>query len=147
MEPNSNPNRFYILSGLWTGTLSLLALVIGIIVGLAAHRFDVTFAFIITLVFPSFVVFISMKVTNGVINFAKSGGTKKQIILVSMLLFVIKYLVLVIPLIAGLLVNIGTNTIIFNPFALVIGILIYPTTTLIVQWYFVRDNRKEKKQK
>jgi ABC-type multidrug transport system fused ATPase/permease subunit len=74
-----------------------------------------------------------MKVTNGVINFAKSGGTKKQIILVSMLLFVIKYLVLVIPLIAGLLVNIGTNTIIFNPFALVIGILIYPTTTLIVQ--------------
>jgi hypothetical protein len=26
---------------------------------------------------------------------------------------------------------------------LVVGVLIYPLTTLIVQWYFIRDNKKK----
>jgi purine-cytosine permease-like protein len=30
---------------------------------------------------------------------------------------------------------------IFNSFALVIGALIYPTTTLIVQWYFTKRKK------
>jgi purine-cytosine permease-like protein len=33
------------------------------------------------------------------------------------------------------------HTTMFNPFALVIGALIYPMTTLIVQWYFLRRKK------
>jgi hypothetical protein len=35
---------------------------------------------------------------------------------------------------------------IFNPFALVIAALIYPTTSLIVQWYFMKKQKKGAKQ-
>jgi hypothetical protein len=113
--------------------LSLLGLIIGIIVGLSVHRFDILFAFAITLVFPTIVVFVSQKITNGILSLAKNGLKNKQVVLVSIFLFIFKYFILMIPLIIGLLTNACTKTIIFNPFALVIGALIYPMTTLIVQ--------------
>ncbi|MDR0740063.1 MAG: hypothetical protein LBF00_04250 [Mycoplasmataceae bacterium] len=145
MEQNNihNPNRFYILSALWTGTLSFLALIIGIIIGLSIYRFDVIYAFAITLIFPTIVVFVSQKITNGILTFAKGGAKGKQIIWIAVFLFIFKYLILMIPLIIGLLINAITKTTIFNPFALVVGVLIYPLTTLIVQWYFIRDNKKK----
>jgi undecaprenyl pyrophosphate phosphatase UppP len=60
-----------------------------------------------------------------------------------MLLFILKYIIVVTPLIIGLIINQVVNTTIFDPLTLVVGALIYPTTTLIVQWYFIRkENTK-----
>jgi ABC-type multidrug transport system fused ATPase/permease subunit len=108
-------------------------LLISIIIGLSLHRFDILFAFVISLPFPTLAVFLSYLFTNLIFSFFKNGGQKKQIIVFSMFLFVVKYIVVVTPLIIGLIVNGATHTTVFNPFALVIGALIYPMTTLIVQ--------------
>ncbi|MDR3329842.1 MAG: hypothetical protein LBS76_01045 [Mycoplasmataceae bacterium] len=137
-----NPNRFYILSSIWSASLSLLGLVIGIILGLSAHLFDVTFAFMIGLGFPTLSVYLTKKITDLVLGLAKKGIKKSQIIFVSMVLFILKYIVVVIPLIVGLIVNACTKTLIFSPYVLVVTALIYPMTSLIVQWYFVKKQKK-----
>jgi hypothetical protein len=108
-------------------------LLVGVVVGLAAHMFNVTFAMALSFIFPTFCVFLSKKMTDFILKFAKTGVRKGQIMFISILLFVLKYIVIVIPLIVGLIVNASTKSMIFNPFALVIAALIYPTTTLIVQ--------------
>jgi hypothetical protein len=95
--------------------------------------FDVTFAMALSFIFPTICVYISKKMTDFILKFAKTGAKKWQIMFISILLFVIKYIVIVIPLIIGLIVNASINSLIFNPFALVIAALIYPTTSLIVQ--------------
>jgi hypothetical protein len=135
LVPNNfdNPNRFYLLSGFWSALLSFSALVIGIVIGLSIHRFDVLFAFVLNLIFPSLTVLLSYKFTNLIFSFIKNGAQKRQIIVFSMFLFVVKYIVVVMPLIMGLIINGSMHTTMFNPFALVIGALIYPMTTLIVQ--------------
>jgi hypothetical protein len=111
----------------------LLGLVIGIILGLSAHLFDVTFAFMIGLGFPTLSVYLTKKITDLVLGLAKKGIKKSQIIFVSMVLFILKYIVVVIPLIVGLIVNACTKTLIFSPYVLVVTALIYPMTSLIVQ--------------
>jgi hypothetical protein len=63
----------------------------------------------------------------------KSGGQKKQIIMFSMFLFILKYIIVVGPLVIGLVINATMGATIFNPFALVIGVLVYPITTMIVR--------------
>jgi SNF family Na+-dependent transporter len=56
-----------------------------------------------------------------------------------------KYLVVILPLIIGLAINSASGTNYFEPISLVIGTLIYPLTTLVVQVYFVRIRDKDKK--
>ncbi|MDR0674845.1 MAG: hypothetical protein LBF36_01080 [Mycoplasmataceae bacterium] len=145
MELNKvrNSDSFYVFSAFWSGGLSFLGLIISIVVGLVVHRFDVLFSFVINLPFPIFVVWVSSKTINWIFSYIKNGGQKKQIILFSMLLFILKYIIVVTPLIIGLIINQVVNTTIFDPLTLVVGALIYPTTTLIVQWYFIRkENTK-----
>jgi hypothetical protein len=135
LEPNktTDSNRFYVLASFWSGLLSLAGLVISIIVSLSAHRFNVLFAFVLNLPFPLLAVLVSYKCTNWIFSFIKNGGQKRQIIVFSIFLFILKYIIVVAPLIIGLIIDGALDTTIFNPFALVVGVLIYPTTTLIVQ--------------
>ncbi|MDR1991250.1 MAG: hypothetical protein LBP70_00765 [Mycoplasmataceae bacterium] len=146
MEPNKlkNSRYFYTLSAIWSTILSISYLIIVIIISISIKRFNVMFAAMINLFVPTLVVFISQKFTNIIFNYGKKDVQKKQIILLAMCLFVIKYIIIVIPLLIGLIVNLSISSLIFNPFVLVIGALIYPMATLIVQWYFVKGNHKEK---
>jgi hypothetical protein len=113
--------------------LSFTGLIVSIIIGLIIHHFNIVFAFLINLPFPTLGVLIAYKCTDWIFKFIKGGAKKKQIIMLSIFLFILKYIVIVTPLIIGLIINGVNDTMIFNSFALVIGALIYPTTTLIVQ--------------
>jgi ABC-type glycerol-3-phosphate transport system permease component len=94
---------------------------------------------------PFACIWLSKICNDSVFRMGKEGMGKGKLIFVSIILFTLKYIVVVVPLIVGLAVNNGTHRHYFDSIFLVVATLIYPLTTLVVQGYFVRISKKEHK--
>jgi hypothetical protein len=74
---------------------------------------------------------------------SKQGIKKGWVITISIFLYILKYIVAIIPIIIGSLINLYVDDSTFNLFSLIVITLIYPTSSLLSQINFYNKPTKK----
>lgn len=125
--------------------LSLLAFLIGFIVGVSTKSFNIEFAILLGFPFPIAAVCIGKLINNLIFAIGKERTKKGKIMASAIFLYLFKYLIVVLPIITGMAIDLGLHSMVFDPIGLVIIVLVYALTTIIVQFYFIQYKKNLKK--
>lgn len=81
-----------------------------------------------------------MFITNGIMSISKKGIKKGWVIVISIFLFIFKYIFAVSPILIGILINVSCGNEIFNLISLIVVVLIYPSSSLLSQISLTKKN-------
>jgi hypothetical protein len=76
-------------------------------------------------------------------NISKKGIKKGWVITISIFMYIGKYIFAVLPILVGVLINIANGDDIFNLISLIVVVLIYPTSSLLSQFRFMKTSKNK----
>lgn len=133
-------NTFFIKQFVWSYSLLFLGLMISCFLACFSTYTNCIFSFIIYFPFPTLLILSTMFITNGIMSISKKGIKKGWIIVVSIFLFIFKYIFAVSPILIGILINVSCGNEIFNLISLIVVVLIYPSSSLLSQISLTKKN-------
>jgi cytochrome b561 len=72
-------------------------------------------------------------IIDSLLNLGKTKHKKCEIVTIAIFMHIAKYILIILPIIIGVVINIISDSEIFNLFSLIISALIYPTSSLLSQ--------------
>lgn len=124
--------------------IALTLMIAFLIVGIITNDYSYIYGFIISIPTNLLVIYINYKLPNLIIDLAKAVKPKKVIIALSIFLYMIKYILVVLPMLIGVLLNNYVINI-FNIYTLLVGILIYPIIIGGYQLYYLFSKKGDSK--
>ena len=139
----NKPNSFFIRQLIWCYLLVLLGLIVTIFMACLSPCKNYIFAFILYLPFPTIVIWFTKFIIDAVMNTSKKGIKKGWVVTIAILMYMSKYIVAVLPIVIGELINLAVGNEIFSLISLIVVVLIYPTSSLLSQIRITKTNQNK----
>ena len=136
----------YRLMYLYIGVLCACAVISCCIAGFVSKHNNIAYASLIHMPCIACAVILNVIVNQLVTDYGASGVKKASVITASVFLFIAKYIVLLLGLVIGVVVNVTTKNY-FNIYALVGCAFVYPLGSLIATLHLSIVERKKDKAK
>lgn len=134
-------NSFFVKQLIWSYLLFCVGLItVCFVSSLSIYR-NCILSFILYAPFPILLVLSTKFIMDCVMRVSKNGVKKKWVIVISIFLYIFKYILAILPLLIGVLINTHADINIFNLISLVVVVLIYPTSSLLSQFNFMKENK------
>ena len=148
-QPHFNfKEPIYKLMYLYIGIIAILAVIGCCIGGFVSNVNSIAYASLIHIPFIILTIVINVIFNTLVTDYGASGMKKAAVTASSIFLFIAKYIILLLGLIIGVVVDVTTKVDYFNIYALVGCAFIYPIGSLIATiHYFIYERKKYKVKK
>ena len=136
-------DKFTILSYIYLSSLICIAFIVLLILSIIFSQYSYIWSMLINIPFILLTPLINTLISNWLLNFGKSNYKNKGIIIfIGIVFYTCKFIILFLGVLIGFLINIYIQHI-FDPYALIFTILIYPITILLTVITF--KNKKQNK--
>jgi len=132
------------MSMIWVSIFYLLIFCICLIISIVINDYSLVYAILLSLPFSYIYLFTNELPIGFLIKKAKMHKSKTYLISWGIILFCIKYLIILIPLIIGLAIDYSL-IMCFNQYVLIICVLFIPLSSLISQWFVLYKTKKQER--